>query len=110
VVVKKIGFKSGEWHHLVMSRENLDTGKPDAKAVLFIDGEMVGRLEGRKLSMQWDLDRAGLYFAVNYLGLLDELAVFNRPLTPAEVRRLREEPGALGRLKRPVDSKERKSP
>ena len=37
--------------------------------------------------------------AVNYIGLLDELALFNRPLTAAEVALLHRTPGVLAPLK-----------
>jgi hypothetical protein len=89
VVVKEVGFKDGEWHHVLMSWQNFDTGKPNATATLYIDGKSMGSLENRELAMHWDLDRAGIYVAVNYIGLLDELVIFNRPLTPTEVKFLR---------------------
>jgi hypothetical protein len=45
--------------------------------------------------MQWDLEKTGLYIAVNYIGLLDELALFRRPVSAEEVQRLYREPGVL---------------
>jgi hypothetical protein len=45
------------------------------------------------------LDKAGIYVAVNYIGLLDELATFARPLTQEEVTLLHQKPGVLGSLK-----------
>src|SRR5262249_32318084 len=48
----------------------------------------------------WDLDRTGIYVAVNFIGLLDELALFNRPLTAEEVARLHSAPGLLAPLKK----------
>ena len=49
--------------------------------------------------MDWDVERAGIYTAVNYLGLLDELAFFGRELTPDEVRLLHADPALLTPLK-----------
>jgi hypothetical protein len=46
------------------------------------------------------VDRAGIYVAVNYIGLLDELAVFDRELTATEVKLLHDTPGLLARLKK----------
>src|SRR5262249_26993368 len=97
VRVPQPGFKQGEWHHVVVSWENFDTGKKDAKAVLYIDGKSMGEVSGRAIAMDWDIDRAGIYVAVNYVGLLDELALFNRPLSAAEVNLLRKKPGLLAR-------------
>lgn len=49
--------------------------------------------------MDWDVERAGIDTAVNYLGLLDELALFGRELTPDEVRLLHAEPALMTPLK-----------
>jgi len=45
------------------------------------------------------VDQAGIYVAVNYIGLLDELALFKRPLTEAEIGLLHSKPGVLSGLK-----------
>ena len=93
--VPNVGFQAADWHHLVLSWHNFDTGKPDGHAALFIDGKRIGAITDRDLRMDWDLDQTGIYIAVNYIGLLDEFALFDRPLTAAEVRRLQQHPGLL---------------
>lgn len=90
-------FKVGAWRHIVMSWRNLDTGKADAEAVLYLDGAAQGAIDKRPLAMQWEVDKAGIYVAVNYIGLLDELATFCRALTPDEVRLLHRQPGLLAK-------------
>jgi hypothetical protein len=97
VRVPAVAFKVGEWHHVVLSWSNFDTGKADAQAVLYLDGVRRGAIEKRPIAMQWDLDKAGIYVAVNYIGLLDELATFRRALTDAEVRLLHAQPGVLAK-------------
>ena len=99
VRVKAIDFKEGEWRHVAMVWNNFDTGKPDARATLYLDGKPAGSLADREIAMAWNVARAGIYFAVNYVGLLDELAVFNRPLTDAEVAALHKSPELLSPLK-----------
>jgi hypothetical protein len=94
------GFTADQWRHVVLVWENFDTGRADARIALYVDGKLIGELKGREIAMNWDLDKAGIYVAVSYIGLLDELALFNRPLTPAEITRLREEPGLLSALKK----------
>lgn len=89
------GFKEGKWHHIVLSWENLDTAKKDARAVLYIDAKKIGEISGRELAMNWELEKTGIYVAVNYIGFLDELALFNRPLTAEEVELLHRQPGYL---------------
>ncbi|MBI2803838.1 MAG: hypothetical protein HYX68_02510 [Planctomycetes bacterium] len=100
VRVPKVAFKQGEWHHVVIMWKNFDTGKKNAHATLFIDGKKIGDVKDRAIAMDWDVEKAGIYIAVNYIGLIDELALFNRPLTGAEVNLLHENPGLLTALKK----------
>ena len=98
VRVPKVGFKVGQWHHVVLSWSNFDTGKKDALATLTIDGKKIGDVKDRAIAMDWDVDKAGIYTAVGYCGLLDEMALFNRPLTADEVTALHQTPGLLAKL------------
>jgi formylglycine-generating enzyme required for sulfatase activity len=100
VRVPKVGFQQGQWHHIVLTWRNFDTGKNDAHAVLYLDGKRIGEIKDRAIAMDWDLDQAGIYTAVNYVGLLDELALFNRALTAEEVAHLHQNPRALVGLKK----------
>jgi len=95
VRVPAVGFQQGEWHHVVLTWRNFDSGKPDAVANLYIDGTLIGSVRDREIAMAWDIDKAGIYVAINYLGLLDELAVFSRELSAAEVQLLHKNPGLL---------------
>jgi hypothetical protein len=96
VRVPGIGWKADDWHHVVMNWKNLDTGKPDAVASLYIDGKLIGEVKDRAIAMGWDIDKAGLYVAVSYIGLLDELVVFNRTITQEEIDALRKNPNLIG--------------
>lgn len=98
VRVPKIGFKEAEWHHIAMTWERFDSGKSDARASLHIDGRLVGELTDLDIAMQWDMKQTGIYVAVGLIGMMDELSVFDRSLTPAEVQRLHREPRLLHSL------------
>jgi hypothetical protein len=100
VRVPKVAFKAGEWHHVVLSWSNFDTGKKDALATLYIDGKKIGDVKDRAIAMGWDIEKAGIYTAVGYTGLLDEMAMFSRGLTADEVTALHKTPGLLASLKR----------
>lgn len=95
VVVSPVGFKATDWHHILFTWSDFDSGAEDAQAVLYIDGTKQGEIGGRNITMAWDISRTGIYIAVNYIGLLDELAVFNRRLSEEEISRLASDPGAL---------------
>lgn len=100
VRVPKVAFKSGEWHHVVLSWDNFDTGKPNAIATLYIDGKKMGDVKDRAIAMDWDIEKAGIYTAVGYTGFLDEMACFSRALTQDEVTALHKTPGLLASLKK----------
>jgi lysophospholipase L1-like esterase len=99
IPVRKIGFKAAEWHHIVLAWSNFDTGKKDAHTILYIDGKKKGELKDVEMAMDWDMEKVGIYIGVNYIGLLDEFAIFNRPLTAGEVHLLHEKPGLLSGLR-----------
>lgn len=100
VRVPKIDWKADEWHHVVLSWRNFDTGRDDASSSFYVDGRLIGQVGPRAIAMDWDVEKAGIYVAVNYIGLLDELALFGRELTADEVRLLYERPGIMAERKR----------
>jgi hypothetical protein len=102
VWIDKPGLKVGEWRHVAMVWNNFDTGKNDARAALYIDGNLMGEIKDKDypISMDWNLDKAGIYIAVSYIGLIDEFAVFKRALAEDEIRLLRTQPAVLSALKR----------
>ncbi len=95
VQVPKIDWKADDWHHVVLSWSGLDTAKNDASSKMYIDGKRIGEIRDRPIAMQWDLDKAGIYVAINYIGLLDELAIFRRSISPEEVMELYRNPELL---------------
>ncbi len=95
VRVPKVGFKVGDWHHIVVSWSNFDTGKGDAISTLYVDGKKIGDVKDRPIAMDWDVEKGGIYVAVNYVGMIDEMALFNRAVTADEVARLHTTPGLL---------------
>jgi hypothetical protein len=100
VRVPRVGWKATDWHHVALTWENLDSGKEDAVTSLYIDAKLIGQVKGRALAMGWDIDKAGVYVAINYIGLLDEFAVFDRSLTAGDVTALHATPGLLTGLKK----------
>jgi hypothetical protein len=95
VRVPRVAWNGIDWHHVVLSWSGFDTGKADAVSQLYIDGRLIGEVKDRAIAMNWDIEQARIYVAVNYVGLLDELAVFRRPLTADEVKALHQRPGML---------------
>ena len=100
VRVSGIGWKANDWHHVVLTFKNLDTGKPDALTAIYIDGKLIGEVKDRAIAMGWDIEKAGIYIAINYIGLLDEFALFDKALTGEEVSHLHKNPELLSPLKK----------
>ena len=53
-----------------------------------MDGELQGTTPTISEPFGWDLARAAIRLGVNYVGLFDDLSVFNRELSAREVKEL----------------------
>src|SRR5207249_1622938 len=51
VWLRKVKFEADEWHHVVLTWKNFDTGKPDAVATLYVDGKKIGDVKDRAIAM-----------------------------------------------------------
>ncbi len=88
VSAKKMTFKKGHWTHVVYTFENFNTDAKKAKASLYIDGKLQGTLEGRDQKYTWDIKKVSIQLGINYVGGLDDVAIFNQALSGKEVETL----------------------
>jgi hypothetical protein len=88
-------FSNESWTHVVISFEKFNTGRPDGTSTLYLNGEPAGTVGPRQQTFTWETARATACLGIGYTGLVDELAFFNRGLTPGEVRTLYELPRPL---------------
>jgi len=86
-------FATGKWSQVVITFDHFNTGKKDGVATLYIDGQKRGSVTGRDQTYSWDPNKAAIMLGLSYTGLIDELSVFDRPLTDDEVRVLFESDG-----------------
>jgi len=86
VVVRKTPFSRDRWTQVAITYSRLGSGSGSAR--LYLDGRLQGEAKGIREPFSWDLSRAAIRLGVNYVGLFDELAVFNRALSDAEVQAL----------------------
>jgi hypothetical protein len=88
VQLTRAPFSREQWTHAVFSFENLNdkTRKPVGR--LFLNGELMGKIENRDLTFGWNPDAVQIVLGASYVGHLDDLAVFDRALSDAEVRQL----------------------
>jgi hypothetical protein len=89
VSVERPPFAKGKWTHIVFTFENFNTGKPNGVAILYLDGRRQGQLSPRVQTFTWDPEKTAMMLGLSYIGLWDELSVFNRALTADEVKELK---------------------
>jgi len=78
-------FGAGRWTHVVFTFDRFNTGRDDGVARLYLNGVPAGVIGPRRQTYTWDEARSLIMLGVGYLGLWDELAIFDRALTPSEI-------------------------
>ncbi|MEM8709450.1 MAG: LamG-like jellyroll fold domain-containing protein [Planctomycetota bacterium] len=77
-------FQRGTWTHVAINFSRLNA---EGSAELFVDGESIGSLPILD-PFTWEEENARIMLGLSYIGLMDELAIFGRPLTEEEVAAL----------------------
>jgi hypothetical protein len=83
VVVKTPPFRRDQWTHVLITHERLGSGA--GQASLYLNGKLQGSAPRIAEGFEWDWAKAAIRLGVNYVGLLDELAIFSRVLTASEI-------------------------
>jgi len=85
LAVAKPPFNGSKWTHVAFTFERFNTGKQDGLATLYLDGEKQGELANRTQTFNWDPSRSAIMLGLSYIGLMDDLGLFDRALTQAEI-------------------------
>jgi hypothetical protein len=85
VEVARAPFSREKWTHVVFTLENINDKKKSPVGRLFLNGKPQGAIEKWDLTFAWDPAKVLLVLGANYVGYLDDLAVFDHPLTDVEV-------------------------
>ena len=93
--VERPPFFRTEWTHVLFTFRNFNTRKPDGIARLYLNGKPRAELAPREQTFTWDPERALIMLGLSYVGFFDELAIYDRLLTPEEIT-------ALSGLKKPL--------
>jgi hypothetical protein len=91
VKVERAPFSRTKWTHVVFSYDRLNAGKAGV-GKLYLDGKLQGTISGWDLTLGWEAEKVMLVLASSYVGQMDELSVFDRALTDAEVTQLHQLP------------------
>ncbi len=87
VVAKQPPFGREKWTQIVITYSGLGAG--DGTASLYVDGKLQGSSSKVAESFAWAPGKATIRLGVNYTGWMDNLAVYNRVLTPKEIEKLK---------------------
>jgi Concanavalin A-like lectin/glucanases superfamily len=87
-VVSRPEFARGKWTQVAITFENFNTGKPNGVAKLYLDGKLQGAVSGRNQLYSWNMEKAAIQIGMGYVGLFDDLALFDRALNDDEVQTL----------------------
>ena len=100
VTLTKPPFSRDRWTHVAMAFANFNTGRKDGVATLYLNGKAQGVVSPREQTFSWEPSEALAMIGINYAGLFDELAFFNRALTAAELEELFALDGGIAALRR----------
>ena len=97
VAVTSPPFTRGSWTHIVITWTGLNS-EAGGTARLYLDSEYHGAAEGIREPFTWDLSSSTIRLGINYVGLFDELAVFDKALSDEEVQTLHQLEGGVAAL------------
>jgi hypothetical protein len=100
VVVEDPPFRRDGWTHVVINFSGLGS-ESGGTAKLYLNGEIRGTASDIRESFTWEPARAQIRVGVNYVGMFDELALFDRSLTDEEVLALYDLEAGIAELYRP---------
>lgn len=85
--VERPPFQRGQWTHVAFTFDRYNTGRANAPTRLYLNGEPAGEFT-RLQTFTWNIADAKIMLGLSYIGGLDELSLFNKALTPREVKKL----------------------
>ena len=85
LVAGELGWDDGNWHQVVATFQNANSGTDDARAALYIDGRLRATMSGYEHSLTWDPQSLGIGLGQRYVGSIDELLILDRALSAAAV-------------------------
>ena len=86
IEIKNHPFNRQEWVHVAFTFRNFNTGEANGEAIGYLNGEYVGKLESIEQTIRWMPVLSAIWLGYNYIGYMDELAIFNRALSADEIR------------------------
>lgn len=83
IVVNPSPFQSKSWTHVAMVFSNVNGSQPTFE--LYLNGKSQGIINDVDDPFTWEPENGKIMLGLGYIGLMDELAIFDLPLSAAEV-------------------------
>jgi hypothetical protein len=99
VQVANAPFSRDKWTHVAFTLDHINDKAAKPSGSLYLDGKVQGRIENWDLTIAWDPAQVALVLGASYVGHMDDLAVFNRALSDAEVEQLFDLKGGIADLR-----------
>ncbi len=79
-------FSSNAWTHILINFQHLNT--INGEASLYMNGELKATRTAIESPFSWELSQSNIYLGLSYIGLMDELSIYNRNLSNEEIKTL----------------------
>lgn len=86
-------FTKSSWTHILIVYNDLGTA--NSLASLYLNGKKAGTISGVDDPFSWELEKSNIFLGLNFSGLMDELSIFNRPLTDQQALELYQLKGGI---------------
>jgi len=86
-------FTRKAWTHVLITYDGL--GTPQSLVNLYLNGEKKGAISGINDPFTWELEKSNIYLGLGFNGLIDELSIFNLPLTDKQAMELYQLKGGI---------------
>ena len=98
IVVGELNWKRGEWHHVVATWQNANSGEKDGTVCVYIDGVVRGWMESYEHRVTWEIDDMTIGLGQRYAGAMDELLILDAALDAGQVAELYRLSGPVAEL------------
>ena len=97
ITVRQTPFSRDRWTHVAITLKGINNDQQDAISMLYLTGTPQGQLV-RRQQFTWAPDRVAIMLGIQYIGYLDDFAVFRGAMTAQDVRALADLDGGISRL------------
>ena len=95
VTAKSNPFSDKKWTHVAFTWKRFNTEKKYAIATLYLNGKNEGAIKNWNQKFSWADKNHRILIGLNYMGLFDDLACFNRALSQKEIESIYEHKKSL---------------